>query len=60
MYVFDTIPTEGQDDFGTHYINIPLGRQKPSVVMDESNLEATYYNQVALNWQGDDKLKVPD
>ena len=49
-----------QDDFGTHIINIPLGNQKPRIVMDESNLEASYYNKVALNWTDDAELKVPE
>lgn len=60
MIVFEISPSEGRDDFGSHYINIPLGNEKPSVVMDESNLEASYYNQVALNWTDDVKLRLPE
>ena len=57
--VTEMIPVR-QDDFGSHIINIPLGSQKPRDVMDESNLEASYYNKVALNWTDDEKLKLPE
>lgn len=47
-----------QDDFGSLFIDIPLGRSKPRVVIDESQLDAYYYDKVVSN--SEQKMKVPD
>lgn len=59
LIITDEVPS-GRDDFGSHIIHIPVGCSTPGRVMDESNLEASYYNKVALNWTNDDKLKAPE
>jgi len=46
MYI---IETSTRDDFGSNLINIPFGEEKPKEVLEESQLDAFYYDKVALN-----------